>query len=87
MDIAAKLAEAQIVRVAIIDDDLSARITHADLRAKNEGAAALLNDRADPDRAAYLELLAQRDIAVTAGGDLAEPLAQADVREIGREHV
>lgn len=81
MDIAAKLTEAQIVRVAIVDDDLSARITSADLQAENAGAAALLNDRADPDREAYVALLTRLERDPAGMADLAEPLAETEIRD------
>lgn len=80
MDVAAKLTEAQIVRVAIIDDDLSARITSADLQVESAGAAALLNDRVDPDREAYVALLTRDGRNVADLPDLAEPLAEATIR-------
>lgn len=80
MDIAAKLTEAQVVRVAIIDDDLSARITSADLQLENAAAAALLNDRADPDREAYVALLTRLERDPANLPDLAEPLAEVDIR-------
>ena len=80
MDIAAKLTEAQVLRVAIIDDDLSERLSSPDLREESPGAAALLNDRADPDRVAYMALLAEQGIDPATLADLAEPLADAAIR-------
>lgn len=80
MDVAAKLTEAQIMRVAIIDDDLSLRITSIDLQVENASAAALLNDRVDPDREAYVALLTREGLNVANVSDLAEPLAEATIR-------
>lgn len=80
MDVAAKLNEAQILRVAVIDDDLSARITHADLQIENDRVAALLNDQTDPDREAYVELLTREGRAPDEMEDLAEPLAEEALR-------
>ncbi|MGE4070211.1 MAG: hypothetical protein AB7E72_03480 [Lysobacterales bacterium] len=81
MDVAAKLAEAQIVRVAVIDDDLSTRITSADLQQQEDkGVVGLLNDRADPDREAYLSVLAKNEYKREEVPDLAEPLANPAVR-------
>lgn len=80
MNIAAKLTEAQIVRVAIVDDDLSKRITSADLQIENPHAAAALNDHADPDRVAYVDLLRREGHNPDALDDLAEPLAEEAIR-------
>ena len=80
MDVAAKLAEAQVLRVAIVDDDLSERITLEDLEIADEQAAALLNDEADPDREAYLALLGQEGRVPAELEDLAEPLSEAAIR-------
>lgn len=80
MDVAAKLVEAQIVRVAIIDDDLSMKISSVDLQLENAAVAALLNDRADPDRQAYLQLLNDTDPELARLADLAAPLADAAIR-------
>jgi len=81
MDVAAKLNEAQILRVAVIDDDLSARISHADLQIADARVAALLNDPNDPDREAYVDLLTQEGRNPEAMDDLAEPLAEPVIRE------
>ena len=80
MNIAAKLIEAQIVRVAIVDDDLSKRITSADLQIENPHAAAALNDHADPDRVAYVNLLNREGHNPGTLDDLAEPLAEESIR-------
>lgn len=80
MDVAAKLAEAQIVRVAIVDDDLSARITHADLELADARVAALLNDPTDPTREAYFAVLVAAGKVPAEIEDLAEPLAEAAIR-------
>ncbi|MCR6701287.1 MAG: hypothetical protein NVV68_09115 [Dokdonella sp.] len=80
MNITAKLTEAQIVRVAIVDDDLSKRITSADLQIENPHAAAALNDRADPDRVAYVDLLRREGHNPDGLDDLAEPLAEEAIR-------
>ena len=87
MDVAAKLTEAQIVRVAIIDDDMSARITSADLQLQDAAVAALLNDRGDPDREAYVGLLMREGRDVAELPDLAEPLAEEAIREAAPERL
>lgn len=81
MDVAAKLNEAHILRVAVIDDDLSARISHGDLQITDARVAALLNDPNDPDREAYVGLLTREGRDPSAIEDLAEPLAEASIRE------
>ncbi|WP_199910286.1 hypothetical protein, partial [Xanthomonas fragariae] len=80
MDVAAKLNEAQIIRVAVIDDDLSARITHADLQIADAHVAALLNDLTDPDREEYLALLTREGRVPDEMDDLVEPLAEEAIR-------
>ncbi|MEQ7754886.1 hypothetical protein [Xanthomonas sp. WHRI 8370] len=80
MDVAAKLNEAQILRVAVIDDDLSSRITHADLQIVDPHVAALLNDPTDPDREEYLALLTREGRVTDEMEDLAEPLAEEAIR-------
>lgn len=80
MDVAAKLAEAQVLRVAIVDDDLSERITLEDLETADRQVAALLNDEADPDREAYVALLVQEGRDPAALEDLAEPLSDPVIR-------
>lgn len=80
MDVAAKLREAQILRVAVIDDDLSARITHADLQIADARVAALMNDPTDPDREAYVALLTREGHVTDEMEDLAEPLAEEAIR-------
>lgn len=81
MDVAAKLAEAQIIRVAVVDDDLSSRITLADLEVIEEGRVArLLNDAADPTREEYVKVLTDAGLDPFAIEDLAEPLADEVIR-------
>ena len=80
MDVAAKLTEARIVRVAIIDDDLSVLITEEQLRAQSASAAAILNDRGDEDRAAYVAQLTALGRPVATMADLVSPLAEEPIR-------
>lgn len=80
MDVAAKLAEANIHRVAVVDDDLSPRITQVDL--ESFGVAALLNDQMDPDREAYWQLLVDQGYEPDSLDDPAEPLAQEAIRNL-----
>lgn len=80
MDVAAKLLEAQVLRVAIVDDDLSERITREDLEVVDRQVAALLNDAADPDREAYIALLEQEGRDPLTLEDLAEPLSEEAIR-------
>ena len=80
MDVAAKLTEAQILRVALVDDDLSNRITHADLEIIDKNVAALLNDLTDPDRESYVTLLQGQGRNLAQIEDLAEPLAEEATR-------
>jgi hypothetical protein len=80
MDVAAKLSEALVLRVAIVDDDLSDQITLEDLDTADWQAAALLNDEADPDREAYVELLVREGRNPMVLDDLAEPLSEESIR-------
>jgi hypothetical protein len=87
MDVAAKLAEAQVLRVAIVDDDLSERVSLGDLEIADPQAAALLNDETDPDRQVYLEVLVQQGWDPAALADLAEPLSEAAIRGAAPERL
>lgn len=87
MDVAAKLAEAQVFRVAIVDDDLSERITSADIEVAAAAVARLFNDPADPDREAYLALLQREGKDLAQIGDLAEPLAEETIRAAAPERI
>jgi hypothetical protein len=80
MDVAAKMAEAQVLRVAVVDDDLSARITLEDLETVDGQVSALLNDETDPDREAYVALLTQEGRDSATCEDLTEPLSEAAIR-------
>lgn len=80
MDVAVKLADAQVKRVAIVDDDLSERITTEDLESADPQVVALLNDPTDPDRESYLALLIDEGQNPAALEDLAEPLSDAAIR-------
>ena len=80
MDVAAKLLEAQVMRVAIVDDDLSQTISHEELEIADRQAAALLNDEADPDREAYIALLVREGRNPALLDDLAEPLSEEGIR-------
>jgi hypothetical protein len=80
MDVAAKLAEAQIARVAIVDDDLSGRIALGDLEVADPRTAARLNDLTDPTREAYIGVLRAAGRNDAEIEDLAEPLGEAEIR-------
>lgn len=80
MDVRAALASAQITRIAIVDDDLSTRITESDLRERHPEIAALLNDPMDPDLEAYRAVLAGKGRAAASVEDLVGLLAEEDVR-------
>ena len=80
MDVAAKLLEAQVLRIAIVDDDLSERINLEDLEIADRHAAALLNDAADPDREAYIQLLVREGRDPNSLEDIAEPLSDPAIR-------
>ncbi len=87
MDVAAKLAEAQVLRVAIVDDDLSESIALEDLEITDPQAAALLNDDTDPDREAYWALLVQEGRDPAGLEDLAGPLSEAPIRAAAPERL
>lgn len=87
MDVAAKLNDAQIRRVAIVDDDLSLRITRGDLEIVDSSAAALLNDPMDPDREAYWELLGDQGHDPDSLEDPAELLADEAIRRVAPERL
>lgn len=81
MNLQEQIAAAGITRVAIVDDDLSGRISSRDLQSVDRDAAAVLADRQDPDRAMYVELLARLGTNTDELVDLAEPLSYPEVRQ------
>lgn len=87
MDLATSIANAQIVRVAIVDDDLSLQISTEDLRRIEADVASLLGDPSDPDRTAYLALLTESGREWEGLPDLASPLGEAEVRDRAPERL
>ena len=83
MDLRKSLADARIIRVAIVDDDLSDRISSANLRQVDATLEDLLLDANDPDRQAYIATLHKLGYnpANLANLDLAEPLSKQAVRD------
>jgi len=87
MDVNAKLMEAEVLRVAVVDDDLSERITLEDLEIADRQVAALLNDESDPDREAYVQLLVRVGRDPDTLHDIAEPLSDPSVRAAAPERL
>lgn len=85
MDLRASLADAQIVRVAIVDDDLSGVVSTANLRQVDDNLEALLADVHDPDRQAYLQVLKDQGYDLSDVADLAHPLSEQAVRDAAPE--
>ena len=85
MDLRASLADAQIVRVAIVDDDLSGLISLANLRQVDDNLEALLADVHDQDRQAYLQVLKDQGYELADITDLAHPLSGQSVRDAAPE--
>ncbi|MCC4590261.1 hypothetical protein LL974_03820 [Xanthomonas campestris pv. cannae] len=85
MDLRASLADAQIVRVAIVDDDLSGVISTGSLRQVDDNLEALLVDVHDPDRQAYLQVLKDQGYDLSDIADLAHPLSEQSVRDAAPE--
>ena len=85
MDLRASLAAARIVRVAIVDDDLSGLISSADLRRVDDNLEALLVDVSDQDHQAYIRVLKDRGYELADITDLAHPLSEQAVRDAAPE--
>lgn len=81
MDLNKSLTAANIVKVAIVDDDFSESICTADLIAIDGDIAALLGDPHDPDYDAYCTILSKQGYTIEALQDPAEPLSKKAIRE------
>ena len=75
MDFSESLMQANIKRVAIVDDDLSRSITTHDLLTIDGDLEALLSDPSDPDSQQYQELLSTLGYDYDSLEDKAEPLS------------
>lgn len=81
MDIQKSFTESKILKVAIVDDDLSDLITMDDLNTIDKDIASLLGDPSDPDCESYHELLASEGYDLDEIEDLAQPLSNKSIRE------
>jgi hypothetical protein len=87
MDLTQSLADAGIARIAIVDDDLSERISTDDLLTVDRDLPAVLADPHDPDRTAYLALLTRLGREPDDLADLAESLSDPEVRAAAPERL
>ncbi|PBK03653.1 hypothetical protein CNQ84_13840 [Pseudomonas abyssi] len=81
MDLKKTLLDAKIIRVAIIDDDLSESIRTSDLITIDGDIEALLGDLHDPDYEAYVKVLTNHGYNVESMPDLAVPLSKKTICE------
>lgn len=81
MDLKKSLLDAKVIKVAIVDDDLSESICMADLISIDGDIAALLGDPHDPDQETYIRILIDRGFNIEALHDIAEPLSEKSIRE------
>lgn len=82
MDLSEHLREANIVRVAIVDDDLSTQISGADLSKVDGLLQDQLADLNDPDRDAYFSILREHGIDIDTLADPAMPLSNPEIRDV-----
>ncbi|CNG92562.1 TPA: hypothetical protein ACPZUU_002683 [Yersinia enterocolitica] len=87
MDLKKSLIDAKIIKVAIVDDDLSNDITMADLEIIDGDITALLGDPSDPDYQDYCELLISSDYDIDTLSDFAQPLSDEAIREQAPERL
>ncbi|HBB3095909.1 TPA: hypothetical protein KAC79_004965 [Escherichia coli] len=87
MDIQKSFTESKILKVAIVDDDLSDLITMDDLNTIDKDIASLLGDPSDPDCESYHELLASEGYDLDEIEDLAQPLSNKSIREKAPERL
>ncbi|QXI40509.1 hypothetical protein [Pseudomonas xantholysinigenes] len=81
MDLKKSLQDAKIIKIAIIDDDLSNDICTADLLSIDGDVAALLGDPHDPDYEAYIGVLTKHGLKIETIPDLATPLSDKAILE------
>lgn len=81
MDLKKSLQDAKIIKIAIIDDDLSYDICTADLLSIDGDVAALLGDPHDPDYEAYIGVLTKHGLNIETIADLATPLSDKAILE------
>ncbi len=81
MDLKKSLFDAKIIKIAIIDDDLSENICTADLQTIDGDVAALLGDPHDPDYEAYIAILTSHGFNIDTIHDLATPLSHKYIRD------
>ncbi|WP_444756767.1 hypothetical protein [Pseudomonas sp. A014] len=81
MDLKKSLHEAKVIKIAIIDDDLSQDISTADLLSIDGDIAALLGDPHDPDYEAYAGVLNKHGLDIETIPDPATPLSDKAICE------
>lgn len=81
MDLKKSLLEAKVIKIAIVDDDLSEDICTADLLSIDGDIAALLGDPHDPDYEAYIGVLTKHGFNIDTIHDLATPLSNKSIRD------
>lgn len=87
MDLIKSLIDSRIIKVAIVDDDLSNDITMADLETIDSDITGLLGDPTDPDYEDYCSILASAGYDVSQMADLAQPLSDEAIREQAPERL
>lgn len=81
MDLKKSLLDAKVIKIAIVDDDLSEDICTEDLLSIDGDVAALLGDPNDPDYEAYIEVLNRHGLNIETIPDIASPLSDKSIRE------
>lgn len=81
MDLKKSLLDAKVIKVAIVDDDLSEDICTADLLSIDGDVAGLLGDPHDPDYEAYIGVLTKHGLNIETIPDLATPLSDKAICE------
>lgn len=87
MDLKKSLIDSKIIKVAIVDDDLSNDITMADLEIIDGDITGILGDPNDPDYQDYCELLNSSGYDIDELSDLAQPLSNEAIREQAPERL
>ncbi|CAG75777.1 hypothetical protein ECA2877 [Pectobacterium atrosepticum SCRI1043] len=87
MDLKKSLIDSKIIKVAIVDDDLSNAIAMADLETIDRDITGLLGDPNDPDCQVYYDILTSAGYNISKLGDLAQPLSDKAIREQAPERL
>ncbi|PXV76611.1 hypothetical protein [Pantoea sp. PNA 03-3] len=87
MDLKKSLIDSKIIKVAIVDDDLSNDITMADLEIIDGDITGILGDPNDPDYQDYCELLTSFGYDIDKLSDLSQPLSNEELREQAPERL